>query len=136
MDTSSTAAKRSIRANLSEQYEARVAATTEKLDPNRAKANEALKEDNLEVEALTGTLEGYKEALPKESDNYLDAPLLTLRELMPGATGGDAEDRDLDQSFRSNKIEFMVVQRPLNATEKAAGTDRTKSSMKTSWGAH
>ena len=66
--------------------------------------------------------DSYKEALPKESDNYMDSPLLMLRELMPGSTGGDDDDQELDQSFRSNKIEFLVVQRPLTAPERAADT--------------
>ena len=38
MDTSSALAKKSIRASLTAPYEARVASTLEKVDPNRAKA--------------------------------------------------------------------------------------------------
>ena len=121
MDTSTSAPpKKSIRASLTEQYEDRVASTLEKVDPNRAKAKEALKDEDFEVEALAGEWDGYKEPLPTEQTSYEDAPVLTLRELMPGATGGDEEEKDLDQSFRSNRIEFMVVQRNLTPPEKEA----------------
>ena len=100
MDTSSHApAKKGIRASLTAQYDARVASTFEKVDPNRAKARAALKDEDMEVEELSGEWDGYKEPLPSTSQAYADAPLLTLRELMPGATGGDDEDRELDQSF-------------------------------------
>ena len=85
MDTNdATAVKRNARAALSRLYDARVAATTEKLDPLRAKANAALKDvDNFEVEKLDGqwgcdTVPGVPEA------NKEDVPLLTLRQLMPG----------------------------------------------------
>ena len=50
----------------------------------------------------------------------MEALLLTLRQLMPGTTGYDEEDQDLDQSFRANKIEFLVVQRKLSVAEAEA----------------
>ena len=56
---------------------------------------------------------GYSEPLPEAQETYMDAPLLSLRQLMPGATGGDEEDPDLDQTFRANKVEFIVAQREL-----------------------
>ena len=46
----------------------------------------------------------------------MDTPLLT-----PGLTGGD-EDRDLDQTFRSDKIEFMIVHRQLDPDEVCEGS--------------
>ena len=97
MDTSSgTQAKKSIRESLTAQYDERVATTLERVDPNRAKAKEMLKEDKMETEAMAGEWEGYSEPLPEPQETYMDAPLLTLRQLMPGATGGDEEDPDLD----------------------------------------
>ena len=55
MDTSSSTSRKNVRAALSEQYDARVAETIEKVDPNRAKANEALKDvDNMEAGGLQG----------------------------------------------------------------------------------
>ena len=119
MDTSaSNAPKKSLRATLTAQYEARVASTLEKVDPNRAKARSALKDIDMDVEALAGEWDGYKDPMPSTSQSYEEAPVLTLRELMPGSTGGDVEDRDLDLSFRADKIDFMVVHRPLSAEEK------------------
>ena len=68
MDTS-TRAKKSIRASLTAQYEARVADTLERVDPNRAKARAALQDQDMEVEALDGEWNGYKEPLPTEPDS-------------------------------------------------------------------
>ena len=77
------------------------------MDPHRAAAREALGDvDNLE-----------KEAKPQQPTNFLDAPMLTLRELMPGGTGDQDPDGDLDQAFRADRIDFIVVHRPLSANE-------------------
>ena len=120
MDTSGS--KKFLRASLSAQYEARVAETTKKVDPHRAAANAILKDEKVEIEPLSGTFGGLKEPLPVEEENYESAPLLTLRELMPGATSGDDENKELDQSFRANRIEFMIVQRDLTPEEINADT--------------
>ena len=125
MDTSTTA-KRSLRAALTEQYEARVASTMERVDPNRAKARLVLKEEDMEFEALDGEWDGYKEPLPQESTSYMDAPLLTIRQLMPGSTSDDEEDRELDQSFRADKIESVSY------THLPSPRDRQKSRMPSS----
>ena len=118
MDTSSTTAKKTIRANLTAQYDARVASTLEKVDPNRAKAKAALgQDDHIEVESMEGEWGGYKDPLPSTSQEYSETPLLTLRELMPGATGGDDKDPQLDQSFRADRIEFIVTRRKLTKEE-------------------
>ena len=69
------------------------------------------------VEELSGTWGTYKDPLPAESTNYMDAPLMTLRDLMPGDTGKKDDDPELDKSFRADKVEFMVVQRILTADE-------------------
>ena len=87
------------------------------MDPNRAKAREMLQDENMETEALTGEFEAFKEPLPEVKQTYMEAPLLTLREFMPGSTGDDDDDHDLDQSFRADKVEFMVVHRPLSPDE-------------------
>ena len=65
MDTAT--AKKTLHASLTAQYEARVAETTERVDPNWAKDNAALNEDNMEVEPLTGVFGGFKEPLPQET---------------------------------------------------------------------
>ena len=76
MDTSNASAKKSIRASLTEKYEARVATTLEKVDPNRAKARAVLKEDELVVEDMDGEWGGYKEPLRQEKRSYLETPSL------------------------------------------------------------
>ena len=45
---------------------------------------------------------------------------MTLRELMPGDTGEGDDDSELDQSFRADKIEFLVMQRNLAEEETKA----------------
>ena len=74
----------------------------------------------MEIKPLSRAIDTFKEPLPVVTDNYNEAPLLTHRELMPGATGGDDDDPDLDLTFHANKVEFMVVQRDLKAPEKLA----------------
>ena len=62
MDTSeASSSKRNTRLNITKQYDARVTETTKKVDPFRAKANEALKTRaqrliNLEIPVLVRSL--------------------------------------------------------------------------------
>ena len=123
MDTSTgPSARKSIRASLTAQYDERVATTLEKVDPNRAKAKAMLKEDEMDTEDLDGEYDSFKEPLPEAKVAYNEAPLMTLRELMPGSTGDDKEDRDLDQTFRADRVEFMVVYRELSPEEAKANS--------------
>ena len=113
MDTSSSARK-NILASLTAQYDERVASTLERVDSHRAKAKAVLKDDNMEVEALTGEWDAYTEPLPDAAPTtYMEALLLTLRELMPGSTGSYGDDQELDQTFRANRIEFIMAHRKL-----------------------
>ena len=122
MDTNDVSAvKKNARATISKLYDARVAATTEKIDPLRAKANAALKDvDNFEVEKLDGQW-GADTVPHATAANPEEVPLMTLRQLMPGSTGDEDEDRELDTAYKADKIEFIVVQRPLTANEEKAG---------------
>ena len=122
MDTNDVSAvKKNARATISKLYDARVAATTEKIDPLRAKANAALKDvDNFEVEKLDGQW-GADTVPHAAAANPDEVPLMTLRQLMPGSTGDEDEDRELDTAYKADKIEFIVVQRPLTPTEEKAG---------------
>ena len=93
-----------------------------KTDPHRAKARELLGEiDGFKVENFSSAITAPKPAPKPKPAAYLDAPLLTLRELMPGSTG-ESEDGELDQSFRANKVEFLVMQRKLSPEEKKHDT--------------
>ena len=118
MDTS--APKRNIRADLTKLYEARVAETTKKVDPHRATAREKLGDtDNFEKEPLVGSyVAATVQPKPQPPQSFLEAPLLTLRELMPGNTGDEDPEGDLDQSFRADRIECLVMHRPLTEGEK------------------
>ena len=95
-------------------------ATTERLDPHRAKARSLLKDvADGDVTPFEGEFTAPKNPPKLQAPaSYLDAPLLTLRELMPGSTGEDEEDGELDQSFRADKIEFLVMVRNITAAEK------------------
>ena len=113
MDTSAPP-KRSIRADITRKYEERVAATTAKTDPHRAKAREQLGDiDGFELENFNSSITAPKSAPPQPTTSYLNAPLLTLPQLMPGSTGKVDDNDELDQSFRADKIEFLVIQRKL-----------------------
>ena len=104
------------------QYDERVASTLEKVDPNRAKPKAILKENDMEIEDLDGEFDSYKEPLPEVKQTYMEAALLSLRELMPGTTGNDDDDRDLEQSFRADRLEFMMVHRELSPEEAKVNT--------------
>ena len=124
MDTggaTASSSKRNTRLDISKQYDARVAATTEKVDPFRAKANAALKNVDYEVEPLSGQWGADTVPQAPAAMNPEDAPLLTLRQLMPGSTGSQEEDRELDNAFWADRIEFILVQRPLTSDEANVG---------------
>ena len=123
MDTSSASPKRNLRAEITRQYEARVEATTALVDPNRAKARKLLGTDeDCVVEEVAGAFSAPSHHANATKVDYLEAPLLTLRELMPGSTGEGDEDSELDQSFRADKIEFLVMHRPMTTAEIQADT--------------
>ena len=118
MDTSAVPPKRSMRADITRKYDQRVAETIERVDPNRAKARTILRDvkDGV-VTPFEGTFVAPKDAPKPTSTSYMDAPLLTLRQLMPGFTAEDDEDDELDQSFRADKIEFLVMIRAATEEE-------------------
>ena len=122
MDTTAPP-KKNLRAEITQQYDAWVAATTELVDPNRAKARRIIgTDDDCEVEEVAGAFSTPTHHANEAETAYLDAPLLTLRELIPGSTGEGDDDGDLDQSFRADKIEFLVMHRPMTKTETEADT--------------
>ena len=95
-----------------------MAATTEKTDPHRAKARELLGDVvGFKLESFDTSITAPKPAPLPQPTPYLEAPLLTLRQLMPGFTGEDEDDDELDQTFRADKVEFLVIQRPLSPDE-------------------
>ena len=120
MDTSTGPAKRNVRADITRKYDEHVAATMAIIDPNRAKAKDLLRDvADGEVTDFEGTFTAPKDPPKFEGPkSYLDAPLLTLRELMPGSSGDEDEDGELDQAFRADKIEFLVMVRDISEAER------------------
>ena len=83
MDTSTGPARKNLRASITKKYEERVASTTEKLDPHRARARELLGNvDNFELEELAGNFSVPNHHANEDKVAYMEAPLLTLRELL------------------------------------------------------
>lgn len=62
---------------------------------------------------MAGTFTAPNQHANETKVDYLEALLLMLRELMPGSTGEGDEDSELDHSFRANKIEFLMMHRPM-----------------------
>ena len=117
MDTNSGPVKRNLRADITRKFDERVAATLERVDPHRAKAREVLGDvEGFELEEFSSAFAAPKHAKVTPT-SYLDAPLLTLRQLMPGSTGEGEDDGELDQAFRADKIEFLVMHRELTPNE-------------------
>ena len=120
MDTSaagSSPVKRNLRADITRKFDERVVATLERVDPHQAKAREVLGDvDGFELEEFRSSFTAPTHAKPA-STSYLDAPLLTLRQLMPGSTGEGDDDGELDQAFRADKNEFLVIHRELTHNE-------------------
>ena len=120
MDTSAGPSKRNVRADITRKYDERVAATTALIDPHRAKARDLLRDvqDGV-VTDFEGTFKASKDPPKYEAPkSYLEAPLLTLRELMPGSMADGDDEGELDQAFRADKIEFLVMVRDLAEEEK------------------
>ena len=105
MDTLAGPSNQSLCADITWKYEDRVATITKKVDPNCAKARVFLSDiDNLELEEVEGTVSAPTQNTNEAKVAYMEALFLTLRDLMPGSTGVGNEDRELDQSFRADKI--------------------------------
>ena len=104
--------------DITRKFNERVAATLQKVDPQCTKACELLGDiDRFEIESFDLEVSASAPAPQAHKTSYLDAPLLTLRELMPGSTGHGDDDGDLDQAFRGDKVKFLVMQRKLTPNE-------------------
>ena len=75
-------------------------------------------EEDFEIKDLKRkvyTASSYKLPAPKP---YIEQPTITLRSLMPGdSKDADPEDRRLDMSFKTEKVEFLLVARPITDRE-------------------
>ena len=108
----------SVLAKLAKRYDERVSATQARL---RSKGLPAAPEadDDCEYHTLKEVVEKPKAVLPTEVP-FHKAPTLTLREMMPGQyKQGDLNQPRLDVSFRTDKIEFVLMSRKKEAEKEA-----------------
>ena len=103
-----------IRASITEAYHARVDETKAK----QGKTKPVHNDNDVEEELLEGTLRAPSGPAPSQSVEQAEAPLLSLRDLMPEeAQNTDPHDRSLDAKFRANRIEFVLVSRKATTTK-------------------
>ena len=108
---------KSARTDISDKFLNKSEANRAKKNPNKPE----VKEDDFVVQPL-----GRKYGEPKNkrslSASFSQIPTLTLRMLMPGdSKDADKEDRRMDQTFKQEKVEFLLVARPVTQTEIDAG---------------
>ena len=86
------------------------------MNPEAAKPRD--KEEDFEIKNLRRkvyTASSYKLPAPKP---YIEQPTITLRSLMPGdSKDAGPDDRRLDMSFKAEKVEFLLVARPITDRE-------------------
>ena len=89
------------------------------LETKEENGEEVPDEVEYEVEDLQGQVfDAPPLAVPVPEVAYKDAPLVTLRSLMPGDTGeADPNDYTLDMTFRANQVEFILVVRQATTDE-------------------
>ena len=107
---------KTARGDISTKYAQKSDAFRAKKNPEATKPRD--KEEDFEIKDLRRkvyTASSYKLPAPKP---YIDQPTITLRSLMPGdSKDADPEDRRLDMSFKAEKVEFLLVARPITERE-------------------
>ena len=108
---------------LAETYQARVKATKEKLLIKQGGTAVAALPVNkkLETEMFNEVVEVNQ--TPVATTSYAEAPLITLRQLMPAGietenVGENPDSMPLDRTFRSEYIEFVVMIKKLDINKK------------------
>jgi hypothetical protein len=120
MDVDGDGDSKSLRASITDKYHERVDATQAKLGKEAKPRDKP--EDVEEEELLDVTFKAPKDPVPCQPISKAEAPLLSLRELMPeGVQNTDMEDRTLDAKFRADKVEFLLMARAATDEEKTAG---------------
>ena len=99
----------SIREKLTHVYTKRTKETREKRDEGRVKPSVAWRVDTSNAGEKVRTA-----AVPLLAPTKLaDAPTLSLKDLVPEADRRELEEQGQDESFRSDRIEFVVVEREI-----------------------
>ena len=107
---------KTARVDISNKYALKSDAFKAKKNPDAVKPRE--KDEDFEIKDLKRKVysaSSYKQPAPKP---YLEQPTISLRSLMPGdSKEADPEDRRLDMSFKAEKVEFLLVARPVTDRE-------------------
>ena len=118
---------KSARTDISNQYQTKSEATKAKKNPEKPQPVE----EEFVVQPL-----GRKYDEPKtkklHSTAFSQIPTLTLRMLMPGdSKDADKDDKRMDLAFKQEKVEFLLVARPVTQHEIKAGyiTESVNSSV-------
>ena len=112
----------SLREKLTHVYQKKTKETREKRDEDRTTPSVAFRVDKThagkKVKSTTVPL--------LEPVKLADAPTLSLKDLVPEQDKYGIESQGQDESFRSDRIEFVVVERELEAGEATtiSGSDR------------
>ena len=111
---------KTARGDISTKYAQKSDAFRAKKNPDAVKNRD--KEEDFEIKDLKRkvyTASSYKLPAPKP---YMEQPTITLRSLMPGdSKDADPEDRRLDMSFKMEKVELLLVARPITDREVKEG---------------
>ena len=115
--SSGAAVRKSIRASPTAQYDERVASTLEKVDPNRARAKAVLKDDNMEVESLTGEWDAYTNPLRRRRPRMTEEALKNLlqrhgKEILEEEEAEDAAKRNEDVPGQGQNSAGANARRP------------------------
>ena len=107
---------KTARGDISSKYAQKSDAFRAKKNPDSVKKRD--NDEDFEIKDLKRkvyTASSYKLSAPKP---YIEQPTITLRSLMPGnSKDADPDDRQLDMSFKAEKVEFLLVARPITARE-------------------
>ena len=104
-----------MRATVTHQFDAKVKAVRKARNPEKEEVEFVTEELDIEVKCPTG-------AKPRPLAKPEDAPMVTLRSLMPGsARSADPNDHSLNEEFRADSIEFLVVRRKAEKDEVDCG---------------
>ena len=107
---------KTARGDISSKYAQKSNAFRAKKNPDAVKKRD--NDDDFEIKDLKQkiyTASAYNLPAPKP---YIEQPTISLRSLMPGdSKDADPEDRRLDMSFKAEKVEFLLVARPITERE-------------------